>query len=616
MTMLADAMASLLSNAIGASYWEWDLASNTSLYEPKVAELFGLSDQNLEHSGPFDIWKKNCHEADVDHVDHAFRRAIEDGTDLDVEFRIIVHSECRYIRCIASHETCAEKDTRKLRGYIYESKTRELQNRVDTLEDVLFHIPGQVFWKDENLNYLGCNNVFSETVGLHHPRDVVGKSDFDFQRSSEHAQMYRDDDKRIMTNGRAELEIDEPYHRSDGSEGHVLTSKVPLKDKNDNVYGILGICSDISDLKDKERALVAQKQSFEELVQVLPVMINSFGENGECNLWNRCCEEVLGYSFKDVQAEPNIMEKFYPDSEVCEKVIQAISNPNGEFHEYPVIVKNGSERVQMWSNFMLSSGMMIGCGVDVTERALLIDELNTANRHKSEFLTNVSHELRTPLNSILGFTKILISQLSEKLNDRHRDALETVHRNGTHLLNVINDILDLSKIEAGKMEVDISDVDLDEVLEAEVGFLRSLAEDKGLRIRSEISSETINIATDKNKLIQVLHNLGSNAIKYTEEGSVTLSANIISDEKLGECVKITLADTGIGIHPKDQKNLFREFVRIAEVREKHIQGTGLGLVISSKMVQVLGGRIELESVHGKGSAFSILLPNLSSESVT
>jgi len=230
-------------------------------------------------------------------------------------------------------------------------------------------------------------------------------------------------------------------------------------------------------------------------------------------------------------------------------------------------------------------------------------QVETANKLKSQFLSNMSHELRTPLNSILALSRVLIQQSSEKLTKEENDYLEIVERNGKQLLALINDILDLSKIEAGKVELISSRISLKEILEIIIENIRPLAVDKGLDIKLSVQDDLPVIETDEGKLYTVLQNVIGNSIKFTNKGGVDISA--VSD---GNKISVTISDTGIGIPEEELPFIFDEFRQLNGTASRQYGGTGLGLAIASKTIMILGGDIHVESEHGKGSVFTIIIP--------
>lgn len=230
-------------------------------------------------------------------------------------------------------------------------------------------------------------------------------------------------------------------------------------------------------------------------------------------------------------------------------------------------------------------------------------QVGEANRLKSEFLSNMSHELRTPLNSIMSLSRVLIMQAKNKLTEEENNYLEIVERNGKQLLSLINDILDLSKIEAGKMDVNPEFISLNSLLNSIRDNFMPIVNEKGLELKLEIKADLPEIETDGAKLHQVLQNIISNSVKFTEKGNIDIKVDFDSEK-----VYIDIRDTGIGIPQNEQSNIFDEFRQIDGSSSRQYQGTGLGLAIVSKLLKVLNGDIELKSKTGEGSLFSIILP--------
>ena len=239
------------------------------------------------------------------------------------------------------------------------------------------------------------------------------------------------------------------------------------------------------------------------------------------------------------------------------------------------------------------------------ELARLYHQLEAANRHKSEFLANMSHELRTPLNAIIGFSEVLEERLFGELNAKQAEYIHDIFTSGGHLLSLINDILDLSKIEAGKMELELASFDLVGTLQGVLTLVRERATRHGIELGLDVGAGVGLIVADERKVRQILLNLLSNAVKFTPDGGrVALAAKRGSD-----VVEITVADTGIGISPEDQAALFEEFRQVgADAARKH-EGTGLGLTLAKRFVELHGSTIRVESAAGKGTTFTFSLPD-------
>ena len=239
----------------------------------------------------------------------------------------------------------------------------------------------------------------------------------------------------------------------------------------------------------------------------------------------------------------------------------------------------------------------------------LTRELASANRHKSEFLTNMSHELRTPLNAVIGFSDVLEQGMAGSLSDKQREFVRDIRESGRHLLALINDILDLAKVESGRMELDNSEYLLADSLRAALSLVRERAGRHGIGLALEVGEDIGPIVADERKVRQVVLNLLSNAVKFTPDGGrVTLAA-----QRQGDAVEVSVTDTGIGIAPEDQAAVFEEFRQVGtDLARKH-EGTGLGLALARRFVELHGGTLKLKSTLGAGSTFYFTLPLVSRE---
>jgi signal transduction histidine kinase len=230
-------------------------------------------------------------------------------------------------------------------------------------------------------------------------------------------------------------------------------------------------------------------------------------------------------------------------------------------------------------------------------------EVEAASRHKSEFLANMSHELRTPLNAIIGFSQLLRERMVGEVNEKQEEYLDDIISSGNHLLSLINDVLDLSKVEAGQIELEVTPFSLRDALERGVLMVRERAAENEVGVTLEVDPEADVVEADERRIRQVVFNLLSNAVKFTPEGGSV----ILSSARMNGEVRVSVSDTGPGIAAEDQARIFEEFQQ-TDVGARQLEGTGLGLAVSKRLIELHGGRIWVESELGKGSMFTFALP--------
>jgi protein-histidine pros-kinase len=258
-------------------------------------------------------------------------------------------------------------------------------------------------------------------------------------------------------------------------------------------------------------------------------------------------------------------------------------------------------------------GMLVIAAIrDTTESKRFEDELRETNvqleaasQAKDRFLASMSHELRTPLNAVLGFTGTILLGLSGPLTAAQKHQLEIVQASGKHLLSIINDLLDVAKIESGEVEVEFEPVDCREVLEQVVSAMRPLADAKGIALEMSVPDHDVTVQTDSRSVSQILFNFTNNAIKFTEEGNVHIELD--GQESDGSVTRFSVVDTGIGIKAEDREKLFTAFQQVELSATRRFEGTGLGLYISQKLALLIDARITFESEFGEGSTFVLEL---------
>jgi protein-histidine pros-kinase len=251
-------------------------------------------------------------------------------------------------------------------------------------------------------------------------------------------------------------------------------------------------------------------------------------------------------------------------------------------------------------------GLFVSSAIrDATERRLFEQRIQEASRLKSEFLANMSHELRTPLNGIIGFSEFLLDQKPGPLNAKQQEYLGDVLTSGQHLLRLINDVLDLSKVESGKMELSPQTFALPRAIEEVCAVIGPMARKKNISLAADPIAPTTSVTLDRQKFLQVLYNLVSNAIKFTNEGGNVRIETEASDSR---CLRLRVHDSGIGIRPEDIPKLFIEFQQLESGAARRYDGTGLGLALTRRLIEFQQGSIEVQSEPGRGSTFSVTWP--------
>src|SRR5256886_10801769 len=269
----------------------------------------------------------------------------------------------------------------------------------------------------------------------------------------------------------------------------------------------------------------------------------------------------------------------------------------GEFPEHTV------ELLQTFAAQSVLAIQNVNLFTEVEEKSR---QLELASEHKSQFVANMSHELRTPLNAVIGLTDMMVTNAARFGTEKAQEPLQRVNRAGTHLLGLINQVLDLSKIEAGKLELNPQTVQLTPLIDEVVGTARQLAEQNKNRLVIEAQENLGTLTVDPMRLRQILLNLLSNAFKFTKQGEVRLRARRVANGR--DWVEFAVSDTGIGMTAEQQAKLFEEFTQADTSTAQRYGGTGLGLAIARKLARMMGGEVTVTSEPGKGSVFTVRLP--------
>ncbi|MDE3151789.1 MAG: GAF domain-containing protein [Gemmatimonadota bacterium] len=397
-------------------------------------------------------------------------------------------------------------------------------------------------------------------------------------------------------------------------------------------------------LREAER-LAAEEEALRERLLVdqvfesVPGVIYLYDENGRFRRWNQRFMDVTGYSAAEMEAAHPLNFFRGDDVPVLTERIQGVFVTGEGSVEADFVSKDGTATPYFFTGRRVTlegRPHLVGVGIDISERVIAehalreakaelerkveertadlraaVEHAESADRIKSAFLATMSHELRTPLNSIIGFNGMVLKELAGPLNDEQKKQLGMALRSARHLLELINDVLDISKIEAGQLGVHREPVDLRASVEKVVGVIRPTAEGKGLGLNVELPDELPPLVGDRRRLEQVLLNLLNNAVKFTERGSVSLAVEAGGTTRMPDgrrAVRVQVRDTGIGIKPADLPTLFQPFRQLDTGLSRTHEGTGLGLAICRRLCELMGGAIDAESAWGRGSTFTVTLP--------
>lgn len=504
-------------------------------------------------------------------------------------------------------------------------RTAKIAELSDFLQAIIDHTANPIFYKGADLRFRGCNRAYEKAFGVDRA-DILGKTvlDLAYLPQDDREKFQAEDAATVANAATVQREATMPF--VDGKLHQTLYSVSGFRDAHGVPVGLVGVIVDITPIKEVQAALHAVNQEQSAIFEAANFGI-ALVQNRVVRLCNRRLEDILGYARGELSGHST--RTWYLSDAAYERsgdpVYAEVATDATHQREEQLLRKDG--RV-IWCRLTaraldttdLAKGV-VAVIEDVTaerDAAQALREAKeaaeAADRIKSSFLATMSHELRTPLNSIIGFTGIVLQELAGPLNTEQAKQLGMVRDSARHLLALINDVLDISKIEAGELKVGRAPFDLTASIQKVAAIVQPLADKKHLQLQVEISADLGTMHSDARRVEQVLLNLLSNAIKFTEKGTVRLHAQRVDDYRpagdtgVVAAVRIGVQDTGMGIRAEDLSLLFTPFRQLdSELSRKH-DGTGLGLAICQRLAELMGGQIEASSVWGQGSVFTATLP--------
>lgn len=497
-----------------------------------------------------------------------------------------------------------------------EQRTAEVIERETQLRDFFDNATDLIQSITPEGKFLFVNRAWKQTLG-YGTQDLMNLTirDVIHPKSLEHCMEMMES---ILSNQKSQS-IEATFVTKDGRE-IIVEGNVNCRVENGRVIATRGIFRDISDRKKTETTLKRQIAAIEATSEGIGIV----NENDEYIYLNKAHCAIFGYGKEEDLLGKTWREIYYPDEvqRIEQEVFPLLSKHGHWKGEVTAKRRDGSIFDEEIALTLIEGVGLICVARDISDRkqaekqlqnsyeqlAITNAELARATRLKDEFLANMSHELRTPLNSILGFSESLQEGVFGEISERQRKPLRTIEKSGEHLLSLINDILDLSKIEAGKFSIDRDSISLVSLCESSLNFIRQQAFKKQIKVHFAPPSQITDFFADERRLRQILINLLNNAVKFTPNGgqvSLEVSLDHFSDQPM---LNFMVKDTGIGIAQEDLPKLFQSFVQIDSRLARRYEGTGLGLTLVERLAKLHGGRVSVASKVGEGSCFSVHLP--------
>ncbi|MEP1075095.1 PAS domain S-box protein [Leptolyngbya sp. FACHB-16] len=599
-------------------------------------QLFGYSDAELAAMSISDLTHPDDLAEDIKQVEQMLRGEIS-GFQMEKRFitkkgDVILANMT--VALISDPDGCPLYSMAMIED-ITERKQSEmlLKAQQEFLRRLIDTVPNLIFVKDWQGRFTLVNQAMADIYQAK-ISDLVGKTNAEVHPNVAEVEQFLAVDREVMTTMMTRL-VEETITDANGHQCYFQTIKTPIMSVDGHSQEILGVATDISDRKCMEEQLRQNEAWLLETQRIAHMGSWQLDVATQRNTWSEETFQIFGYAPE--QPEPTyeeLIQSVHPDDREQNEAVfkEAIAQVKPFELEYRVVHPDGSiihvlvkgQPVLAETGDLLS---FLGTVLDITDRkqfeeqlrqtnerlALINGELARATRLKDEFLANMSHELRTPLNAILGLAEGMKDQIFGEVGEQQMKALEIIENSGHHLLELINDILDIAKIESGQLDLNCAATAIEPLCQASLAFIKQQALIKDISLTIKLPFDLPDLCVDERRIRQVLINLLSNAVKFTPEGgSITLEVSFPGSHKPGlesrQFLRIAVIDTGIGIAPEHIHQLFQPFIQIDSALNRKYQGTGLGLALVKRIVELHGGQVELTSEVGVGSCFTIDLP--------
>ena len=593
--------------------WSLDLTENALVWSDETYHIFGIEPGTVM---TLETFFARVHPQDHDAVALAWSRALS-GEKYNLEHRILVGDRVKWVCERAELKFDEQGQLLSGIGTVQDISERkraeeELAGQREEQNIILESMRNWVYYKDKENRFVRVNRAFAEAMGL--PREQIEGTSLWELFSKEQADAFWKDDLEVIRSGCPKSGI---IKRMDFRKGRywVITDKVPYRNFEGEIIGVIGITFDITELKEAEEKMI----HLASIVEFSSDAIISETIEGTVTSWNHGAENMFGYSAGEMLGKliSNLVptEQNQMGEELLAGVVRGESVSQFECQR---IRKDGqvidvsltlSPIVDREGNVIAVSKIARDITAWKGTEAELIhakEAADLANRAKSEFLSNMSHEIRTPLNGIIGLSHLI---MDTSLTPKQELYMRKIHTSSKALLGILNDILDYSKIEAGRLRFEEHMFGLDHLLSNVIDLFSIQAEEKGLEVLFEVAPNVPEyFHGDSLRLGQVLNNLVGNAVKFTRRGEIHIKIEALEIDEDHSVLSMSVRDTGIGISRQTREKLFRPFTQADGSTTRTFGGTGLGLAISKQIVELLGGKIDVESEPGRGSTFRFTVP--------